>query len=103
MARLMHIVFDTHMGNGHAGLAALAGKKINVENLGKGECVVFINRAQTALKMFASGGQLLLHYKSRHGAIDADVIRHLPNHVDGGTLNYGAALKASLKKRLRQA
>jgi len=101
MARLVHIFFDTNLGNGHAGLGKLASKKkIRLHALKNGDCVLFLNRAQTALKMFASNGDMIIHYKAPWGRLEPETLRHLPNFVEGGTLNYRGALKDALTRKL---
>jgi len=101
MARLVHVFFDTNLGNGHDGLSRIASKKkVKLNALKSGDCVLFLNRAQNALKMFASSGSMILHYKSPWGRLEPDTLRHLPNFVQGGDLNYRGALKDALTRRL---
>lgn len=43
--KVIRIFFESHLGNGHDGLAKLAKtKKIDVKNLSPGEFCIFINK-----------------------------------------------------------
>jgi len=99
--RLLHIFFGINLGNGHNGLSKIVGQR-KLAAMKTGDCILFINRAQTALKMFSGTGDLLLHYKvPRHlGRLNPTTIRHLPNYVNGGTINYKGALKKALTEQL---
>lgn len=91
---------ETHLGNSHAGLSKLAEEhKIQVTKLKPGEYVVFVNRAQTALKMYAPGN-VVAHLKMPSGAgrIDPRVIRLMPRFFSGGVIDYDSALETILKR-----
>lgn len=97
---IVRVFLDTHMGYGHKGLAALAAKqKINVGALDRGEYVIFINRAQTALNLY-TGGNCIAHLKMPGTAkIDMGVIRLIPSFFTGSQINYKGALKTLIKQR----
>lgn len=101
MASILNYFPDSDLRSGHPGLAKLSRKaKVPLEDLKSGQFNLFINRKQTALKMISSGG-VLVHYKSPEGhRINIDTLALLPKYFNGTALNYNAALKEVLEKRL---
>lgn len=92
---------DCHMGQGHKALSILAKKhNIVVDELPDHEFVIFMNRAHTALKMFASGN-VIAHLKMPgNKKINPETIAHLPRHFGGTRINYDAALRRAVAKDL---
>lgn len=89
---------ETHLGNGHDGLRKIALKhKKDPMNLKDGQFLLFINKAMTALKMYAAGN-VLVHYKTTDGhRIQPQTISLLPKYFNGKSLNYKGALEQSVK------
>lgn len=101
--KLINVFPNTDLRCSHAGLTKLIfkhkGKVLNPELLANGEFILFINRSQSMIKMFASNN-VLIHYKSPRGRIDVRTIEYLPHCFNAGELNYDAALKKVLEKHL---
>lgn len=73
---------------------------MDVNNLGAGEFVIFVNSSKTALKLFASGN-IVAHLKMRdRRRLSLDVIASIPNHFDGTRIDYERALEQRLMKDL---
>lgn len=103
MARLLNIFFNVDLRCSHDGLKALCAKKrVGLSKLEQGDCVIFINRDMTKLKMFASGTECLLHLKKEKGRIAPETIPLLPHYVSGGKLDYNSALKTAIEKHLQR-
>lgn len=98
-ARIVRYFADTHLGNGHNGLAKLAKKNgIDMEDLSWGEFLVFMNSRQNMLKMFTRGG-MIAHLRMPGGAkIDPRTIPLLPRFFSGGELRYDRAIEAVIRK-----
>lgn len=100
MNQIIRVFFDTHLGNGHDGLAKLASKeKIDVKNLNVGEYVVFINRDKSAFKLYATSFTVA-HLRLPKGKIDLNTIAKIPTFFNGHEINYNKALKATLLEKL---
>lgn len=96
--RLVHIFFDISMSNGHAGLNTLLAKE--KKTIGDEQYAVFVNKSWMAMKMLTPNN-VLLHYKSKSTTtpINPQTIKHLPDCVKGGTLDYSTALASVIKKQ----
>ena len=100
MNRLISVFPNTDLRSGHAGLTKVALKaKRDVSKLEPGNFILFINRNQSAFKMFASNN-MVVHYKSPRGRIHIDAIQYLPACFNGEKLNYNKALGMALEKTL---
>lgn len=98
MNSLVRFFAATDLRNGHDGLRALASRnKVDVKNLGQGEFVAFMNRKQTAVKMY-TGGNIIAHVRLDKGRIDNRTIAHMPKYFNGTEINYNNAVKAMIKK-----
>jgi hypothetical protein len=93
--RLAHIFFDCHMANGHAGLESIMGNK----KLKPGDCAIFVNTAWDTVKIFVDGN-FIAHYKHPTGTIAPETLRHLPNYLQGGEIQYSKALKKVIEEHL---
>lgn len=103
MNRIIRYFPDTNLKCGHVGLAMIAGEHdINVDTLNEGEFIIFVNVAQTALKLYTSGN-LVSHLKMPDGArLNLEVIRLIPKHFNGTSIKYDAALKESLERKFNK-
>ncbi len=99
---LISVFPDTHLGQGHHGLSVLASKAgKDTRKLLNGEFLLFLNKAQTAFKMYAANS-VVVHYKSpANRRVDIRTIEYLPHCFNAGELNYSKALKLVLDKTLR--
>jgi hypothetical protein len=96
--RLVRFFPEVNLRNGHEGLALIArDHRINVAQLQPGEYVVFLNKAQTALKMFAPGN-VVAHLKMPYGKINPEVIALIPRFFQGGRIDYHGALSEVIRK-----
>lgn len=80
-------------------LAKVASKNgINLKSLGQGEYVVFTNRAQNSIKMFAGSANLIAYFKLPSGKLDLRTIASIPEYFNGTEIEYQAALKRTIEK-----
>lgn len=97
--RIIRYFPDVHLGKGHRGLTALAAlKKIKIEDLGPGEFVIFVNRSQTGLKLFAPGNCIAYLKMPGSQKIDTRIISMIPRFFNGSKINYDGALKEKIEK-----
>lgn len=99
--RILRYFPDTHLGNGHDGLAKIAKKKgVDVTNLRVGEYVVFVNTTKTALKLYAPGN--IVSYLKMPGTqrLNLGIIRSIPMFFNGTEIDYKGALKSYILKQL---
>lgn len=97
---IIRIVFDADLRSGHKGLTSIAKSfKVDTNELAAGEYVIFVNRAMSALKMYAAGN-VVAHLKMPpRQRIDPDVIRVIPEFFNGKAIDYDSALKTVLEKK----
>lgn len=101
MTKIVRYFPDTDLRAGHDMLADKAIRnKINVKALGRGEFVVFVNRAKTALKMFAGSANLVAYLRLEKGKLDLRTISLIPEYFDGSEIKYDLALKKVIEKDL---
>ena len=100
MAKIIRVFFDSDMRGQHKALSERASDvRINTGNLRNGEYLVFVNRAEDRIKIFAANN-IVAYYKSPRGRIDRNTIALIPQVFEGGRINYDRALKKTLDKRL---
>ncbi len=87
--KIAYIYLNAHMSNGHSGL-----KKMLKKPLKKNEVAIFVNSAFDTVKLLV-GDQFVAHYKHQ-GRIDPATIRHLPNYLNGGSIDYTKALERTI-------
>lgn len=95
MSRIAHIFFDVHMSYAHTTLTKMIGEKTKLET---GETAIFIAKNWKAVKLLTADNTILYHRNNKLG-INPETIKHLPNCVEGGKLNYQKALETVLTKR----
>ncbi len=101
MNRIVRVFPDTDLRNGHYGLAkVLAKHKITAGEIMHGEFVMFLNRTQTAFKLYAANNTLVYHKHSR-GRINLEAIKYFPEVFCAGDFSYDKALEKVLTRRLR--
>jgi hypothetical protein len=101
MNKIVRVFFESHLGNGHDGLAKLAKtKNVNVRNLNNGEYVIFINKRLNALKMYTSGFTIA-HLRLPNGKLDLNTIAMIPSFFNGSEIKYDEAVKKSLLTKLK--
>lgn len=92
---------ETNLRSGHPGLADIAQKaRVNLDNVGAGEFLLFINKKQTAFKLFAPN--TVIHYKHPRGKILLETVQHFPQILRAGKFSYDKALERVLDRRLKQ-
>lgn len=75
---VVRIFRDVSMANNHDGLQVVAMKqKVNFKTLGKGEHVVFLNKALNRFKVYSSPG-VVSYYKAPSGKLNMEMIQFLP-------------------------
>ena len=102
---LTHFFADSDLRNSHEGLAELArqDRKIDVDKMQAGECLMFINTTWTAYKLLTrhpSGeGHFVVHYRhpKRH-RLNISAVREIG--LLGGKISYAKALKSVMEKAI---
>ncbi len=101
--RLLHFIPDTDLRCSHEGLKLVAKKKkINLDDMRIGDCVIFANRSLNKIKMFASGTKCMVFYSNDGRKIATDTIQFLPAFLSGGELNYRGALKTAIDQHFKR-
>jgi hypothetical protein len=99
---IVTVLAETDLRNGHQGLMQLAQKnRINVLNLEAGSFVLFLNRKQTAFKLYAANNTIV-HYKHPRGRVNLGAIEYFPRIFNAGKFSYDKALAKLLDKKLKQ-
>ena len=103
--RIVRVFLECSMSRGHQGLMELARTvNVDVTNLGPGEFVIFINRAKTALKMYAAAN-ILVHLKMPEGRkLNMEAVRFIPvafNAVEM-RVDYDAANSMALEESFKR-
>lgn len=98
MNRVIRFFRDTHLGNGHEGLAYIAKKEgIDVRNLPKGEFVIFANKRMNGIKAYTQN--CVAYLKSPDGRrLEMKTIQKLPNYFSGSSFRYDDALAEVFSK-----
>jgi hypothetical protein len=100
--KLLRVFFGVDMRNSHQGLLAVAAKsKVNLDKMGAGDCVIFINTNFTRVKMFASGTKAILYVSEGNKRIAPEAIKFLPHYVNGSELDYKGALAEAIEKHFK--
>jgi hypothetical protein len=97
-----HVLYDVYMGWSHKSLSEVMQRTSGIDELGKGECAVFLNKSWTACKILASGN-VLLYYRSPYGApITKEQLRALPAAFSGPRLGFKTNLENAVMKAFEQ-
>lgn len=99
---ILRVIFHADLRCSHTGLSLIAKKnfKIDTSELGQGQYLVFINTAKTIVKVY-TGGNIIAHYKSRHGQINLKTLSLIPKYFNGPKFHYDAALSEVIRKEIR--
>lgn len=101
-SRIVQCFLNADLRSGHVGLAKLARKHaLDVQQLGAGEYVVFINAAKNKLKLYAANNVIAYYRSPSRGVIDLRVVANLPRVFTGTSIRYDEALKTVLEKGLQ--
>lgn len=92
--KLAYFFENIHMSNGHDGLSEYMRKQR--KRLRQGDCAIFINSKWTAVKLLTFDERFVIHYRHDTGVIARETIRHIPNCLEGKSLNYPKALERAL-------
>lgn len=89
---------ESDLRKGHIGLAIIAKREgVDVKSLGHGEYLIFANRAQNRVKLYA-GGNVIAYLKLDKGRIDPRTISLIPRYFTGHKIRYDDALREVLGK-----
>lgn len=104
--RILHIFWDVNFINQHDGLTKIMIKAgVRRDKFGPGDMVCFINRAHNRIKIMSFLDNdpdrlgVLAYYRSKT-VIDEQAIQYIPQAFDGSNIDYSAALRTTLEKRL---
>lgn len=97
--RIIRYFPDVHLGNSHRGLSEHALRSgVRISNLVIGEYVIFVNKRQTALKMYAFGN-VIAYLKMPDGArLDPRIIALIPRFFSGKGIDYDGAIGEVIRK-----
>ncbi len=99
--RVIRFFPETCMSNGHQGLKAMAEKNgIKLSSLDRGEFLLFMNKSQTAVKLYTRGN-LIAHYRGDH-KIDIRTLTMLPRYFNGVDIDYRGAVKEVIEREFRR-
>lgn len=92
---------NTNLQNGHDGLKLIAKKQLGVDinALGAGEMVAFLNRAGDKVKVYASGDVIAYMRAAKDRKIDPRTIALIPKYFSGTTINYDKAIRQVLREK----
>ena len=104
--RVLELFQGVDMRNGHVGLAEIArkgSKKINVDELEIGEYAVFINKAQTRMKLYAANGVVASAVARPGERLNILSVPHIvASFGASGRMDYDAALKQAIKDAMKR-
>lgn len=101
--KILRVIFDSDMRCSHDGLRKIALKlKVKVDDLTKGEFIVFINTKQTMLKIFAAGNTIAFFKTPDGKRMNMNVIPLIPTYFNGEEFKYDKAVEALVKKEFGQ-
>lgn len=85
----------------HLGLTIEARKKgKDPRTLDHGDFLLFINRRQSAMKLFGSNNTII-HHRAARGRIELRTIQYIPQCFHAGKFDYDKALGIVLEKKLK--
>lgn len=98
--RVLEIFSNVDLRKGHHGLQEIAKKSgHDVDKLQIGQYIVFINRAKTALKVFAPGNIVAYQKMPNNTQVDLRTLKHIPTFFNSGVFNYRGAQWEVMKKQ----
>lgn len=101
MNKLINVVFNADLRNGHTGLKKIV-KDLKISDLGQGEFILFLNSKRSALKLY-TGGEIIAHFRNQNNRVmDMGVIRKIPNYFNGTSLRMQDAMADLIKERFKK-
>lgn len=103
--RIIAVIDNVHMGMAHQGLSLLAKKfKVNLQALGQGELVLFLNRGRDKIKVMGAMNQVLGYIKMPNGRkFPLAAIQWLPQTFAGnGSINLEKALEIHVTQAMEK-
>jgi hypothetical protein len=109
MSDIKRVFFNVSMGKRHDGLAQVAEDAgVKLKDMEPGDYLIFVNAARDKVALLVgkqdkSVIQPMAYYRLGKGqTIDLNVIKYLPRHFNGRTLNYDAAMREALDDVLKR-
>lgn len=101
--KLLRVVFNTDMRQGHLGLRQVAKDlKLNIDNMLVGDFIAFVNRRKTHLKLMTVNNTIAhLRMPDGAGQINMKLLAIIPKFFNGREIRYDDALKEIISKELR--
>lgn len=101
-SRIVRVVMNADLRAAHDGLYQLAKSlNVHISKMKIGEFVVFINRAQNQVKMYAAGNTIA-HFKTPDGRkMDLAIIGLIPRFFNGTKVDYEGALKEHIETKMK--
>lgn len=99
----LRMFFNLNMRNSHDGLIAIAAKEnVKTDELDRGEYIVFINRKQDKLKLYATADVIAYLRMKPGNKINMGIIKYLPTVFNGRKIDYDKALELAVNESLNK-
>lgn len=99
--RILRFFPDADMRCAHEGLRAVAVENgVDPWELMPGEFLVFSNRKQTMMKIFAPGNIIAFLKHPLNHRIDLDIVKYIPRFFNGTEFQYEKAMREMIKEKL---
>lgn len=96
----IHVLYDIYMGWSHKTLMQILHSNTGVNEIKKGDLVVFMSRSWNACKILGPNNTML-YWRSNNGTqITIDQLKALPTNFGGSRFTLAAKLEAGALKRL---
>lgn len=107
MSDIRRVFLNVSMGKRHDGLMSVAkAAGIKVQELAPTDYLVFVNTSRDKVALLVGPQdpktiQPMAYFRVGH-TIDLNVIKHLPRHFNGRSLDFKAAMKDALEEQLKR-
>lgn len=103
MNRVIRFFRDVHMGLAHDGLFEIAKEHgIDCKKLRVGEFVIFANRKQNRLKVYAPNNVIAYYRHPEDKRFDLNIVRHVPNCFNGKSFDFAKAVEKAVLEALQE-
>lgn len=99
--RPIKAIFEVNLGKGHDGLTLIAKDLgVKTENLARGEFVLFLNKAKTAVKIFAANNVVAYYKDPNRRPMTMEDLTSIPNCFNGVSFDFNAKLERLLNNEI---
>ncbi len=94
-------IFDVNLGKGHQGLSEIAASLgVKTDSLDRGQFVLFLNKAQTAVKVFASNNVVAYYKNPDRKPMTMVQLANIPRCFNGHSFEWNIKLEKQLSNKL---